>query len=144
MLELPQILSFGLLVLFPRGVGWYVPCVIMLCCPAFIWTSDCVSLLPSAVTAEDCNAWPFSVGTLVKWVTVLGTLHWPAADLAVGGVSLWRCFSCMSSALGSDLICKKLFHCIVDVVVQFQCRLFFFFGPGIDIWRSCRFTGALM
>ena len=26
---------------------------------------------------------------------------------------------------------------------QFQCRLFRL-GPGIDIWRSCRFIGALM
>ena len=64
-------------------------CVIMHCCPAFLWTSDWVSLPPSAVTAEDVDAWPYSVGILVKWVAFLGTLRWPAAGavLGVGRVS---------------------------------------------------------
>ena len=38
---------------------------------------------------------------------------------------------------------KKLILVIFVQGAQFQCRLFLF-GPGIDIWRSCRFIGALM
>ena len=39
--------------------------------------------------SEDVAAWPYSVGILVKWVSFLGSLYWPAAraDLGVGGVS---------------------------------------------------------
>ena len=57
--------------------------------PAHLWASDWVSLFPSAVPAEDVNAWPCSVGILVKWVAFLGTPQWPAAgaDLGSGGVS---------------------------------------------------------
>ena len=43
----------------------------------------------------------------------------------VRGWSLEKAHSSLSSRLGA----------------QFQCRLFFF-GPGIDIGRSCRFLGA--
>ena len=46
--------------------------------PAFIRTSDWVSVLP-AITAEDVGPWPSSVGILIKWVTFRGTLRWPAA-----------------------------------------------------------------
>ena len=88
---LPRILSCGLLVLFPRGVGWFMQCAILLRCPgpAPFWHSHWISLLTSAVTAEDVDVWPYSVGFLVKWVTFMGTLHWLAAgaDLAVGGIS---------------------------------------------------------
>ena len=57
--------------------------------PACVLTSDWVRLPPSAFAAEDVNAWPYSVGILVKWVTFLAILHWPAAgaDFAVGEVS---------------------------------------------------------
>ena len=40
----------------------------MLLGPASIWTFEWVNLLPSAVTAEDVGAWPYSVGILVEWV----------------------------------------------------------------------------
>ena len=42
-----------------------------------------------------------------------------------------------------DWLWKRLILGIVGQGVQFQCRLFLF-GPGIGIWRSCRFVGALM
>ena len=94
--------------------------------PAFIWTSDWVSLPPSADTAEDVNVWPYSVGILIKWVAFSGTLHWPAAgaDQAVGGVSFVGILSCMSFGLGRGLSWGELFRGIVDQVAQFQCRLF--------------------
>ena len=54
-----------------------------------ICTSDWVGVPPAVFTAEVVNVWPYSVGLLIKWVTFLGTLHWPAAgaDLGVGAVS---------------------------------------------------------
>ena len=50
---LPPILQFGQLVPFPKGVGWF--------------TSDWISVVSSAVTAEDVNAWRCSAGMFVKW-----------------------------------------------------------------------------
>ena len=44
---------------------------------ADIWTSDWVGVPPAVIVAEDVSAWPYSVGLLIKWVTFLGTLHWP-------------------------------------------------------------------
>ena len=65
--------------------------------PAFIRTSDWVSVLP-AITAEDVGPWPSSVGILVKLVTFRCTLRWSAAgaDWGLEGFPMWRCFSCMS------------------------------------------------
>ena len=68
------------------------------------------------VAAGDVEVWPYS-GLLVKWVSFLGSLHWPAtrADLAVGGVSF------------------------VEMPISVSAVQF---SPGIDIWRSCRIIGA--
>ena len=43
----------------------------------------------SAVCAEDIAHWPYTTGLLVRLVTFLSTLHWPACglDLWVGGIS---------------------------------------------------------
>ena len=49
----------------------------------------------------------------------------------------------MNLGLVRGSLLKKLLLVISGQGVQFQCRLFLF-GPGIDIWRSCRFIGALM
>ena len=53
------------------------------------------------------------------------------------------CSFFMSFGLGRDWSLKRLILGIFGLGVQFQCRLFLF-GPGIDIWRSCRFIGAMM
>ena len=92
LLEMPRILSCGLLVLFPRAVGWYMQCVIMLCCLAQLVLGPLifVSLPPPA---DDVNARPCSVGILVKWVAFLSTLHWPVDGAAS------RCLFCMSFRL---------------------------------------------
>ena len=34
--------------------------------------------------AEDIAHWPYTPGLLVKWVSFLGSLHWPAGDLDLG------------------------------------------------------------
>ena len=54
-----------------------------------IWDSELVNIPASAICAEDITHWPYTPGLLVKWVSFLGILHWPAGglDLRVGGVS---------------------------------------------------------
>ena len=57
--------------------------------PPGVWDSEWVNIPSSAICADDVTHWPFSPGLLVKWVTFLGGLHWPAGglDLGVGGIS---------------------------------------------------------
>ena len=107
--------------------------------PPVTWASDWVSLPPSVITAEDVGAWPYSVGVLVKWVTFLGTLHWPAAgaDMGVGGVSYFEMLLLCEPWAGERLVLEKALPeyrrpgrpISVSAVP---------FGPGIHIWRSCR------
>ena len=63
--------------------------------PVCISTSDCISLPPSAVFAEDVGAWPYSIGIQVKWDAFLNTLHWSAsgAGLELVGSLMLNCFS---------------------------------------------------
>ena len=93
---------------------------------ASIWTSDRVSFLPSVFTAEDVCAWPYSVGILVKWITFLGTLHWPAAgaDVGVGGGSYEEMLPLYELWAGERLVLAKLFPSEGDLDAQIQCRLF--------------------
>ena len=113
--------------------------------PAGIWDGGWIALAAALVTADDVGTWPYSVGILFKWVTFLSPLHWPEAgvDLAVGGVPFVELLILYELWAGGRLVLVKAFLDIKDQGVHFQCRLFLF-GPGIDIWRSCRFIGALM
>ena len=75
----------------------------------------------------------------------LGSLHWPAGglDLGVGGVSYVELLILYELWAGERLSLEKAAPrylrpgrpILVSAVP---------FGPGIDIWRSCRFIGALM
>ena len=102
--------------------------------PPCIWDSGWVSIPTSAICAEDVAHWPKTTGLLVKWVSFLGTLHWPAGglDLGVGGVSYVELLILYELWAGERLSVEKA-----------QPR---YLRPGrpIDIWRSCRFIGALM
>ena len=57
--------------------------------PPGLWDSDWVHVPASAICAEDIAHWPYTPGLLVKWVSFLAGLHWPAggSDLGVGGIS---------------------------------------------------------
>ena len=95
--------------------------------PADIWTSEWIALPAAPVTAEDVEAWPYSVGILVKWVAFLSSLHRPAAgaDLGVGGVSFVKMLILCELWAGERLVLEKAGpRCIGDQGVQFQCRLF--------------------
>ena len=109
------------------------------------WTSEWVNLLPSVALAEDVGVWPYSVGILVKWVAFLGTLHWHAAraNLGVGSVSyvemlvLHELWACERLVLEKALTRYQRPGPPISVsAVRF--------GPGIDVWRSCRYIGARM
>ena len=79
---------------------------------------------------------PYSVGLLVKWVAFLGTLHWPVeCNLGVGGVSYveWA-----GERLKLDKTVPWYRRPGRSISVSAVSS-----GPGIDIWRSCRFIGAL-
>ena len=85
------ILWYGLLMLIPRGVVWFMRfgTRLFLPGPPGIWDSEWVHVPASTICAEDIARWPSSLGLLVKWVSFLGSLLWPVggSDLAVGGVS---------------------------------------------------------
>ena len=120
------------------GIGLFLPG------PSGIWDSEWVTVSAAAICADDVAHWPYTPGLLVKWVAFLGTLHWPAggADLGVGGISyvellilyeLWAVETVVFGE-GSSSSCLRPGRPISVSAVPF--------GPGIDIWRSCRFTGA--
>ena len=82
---------------------------------------------------------------MVKWVAFLGTLHWPAdgLDLGVGGISYVDLLILYELWAGERLSLEKAhpryFRPGRPISVSAVP-----FGPGIDIWRSCRFIGASM
>ena len=83
---------------------------------------------------------------LVFWSSgfpFLGSLHWPAGglDLGVGGV----CFLLVLYELwaGERLSLEKASPCYLRPGRPLSVSAVPF-GPGIDIWRSCRFLRALM
>ena len=94
--------------------------------PPGIWDSDWVHVLATAICAEDIAHWPYTPGLLVKWVSFLGSLHWPAGglDLGVGVFLMWSCAFFLSFGLVRGSLWRKLILVIFDQGVQFQCRLF--------------------
>ena len=98
----------------------------------------------SLVIADDVEVWPYSVGLLVNLKTFQGTLHWPVAEaeLGGGGISFVEILILYELWAGERLELEKAVPryrrpgrpISVSVVP---------FGPGTDIWRSCRFLGAL-
>ena len=76
------ILLCGLLVLFLRGVGWFMRFGTrdraLLPEPPGVWDSEWVTVPATAICVDDIAHWPYTPGLLVKWVAFLGTLRWPA------------------------------------------------------------------
>ena len=82
---------------------------------------------------------------LVKWVALPYTLHWPqgGVDLGVGGVSYVELLLLYELWAGERLTPEKAQtrYLRPGRAISVSAVLF---GRGIDIWRSCRFIGALM
>ena len=123
------ILQYGLLVLSPRGVGWFhaVRDRAFLPGPPGIWDSHWVNVPASAISADDVAHWSFSAGLLVKWVSFLGSPSlacWWFGSWA-GGISYVELLILYELWAGERLsLWRKLILVIFDQGVQFQCRLF--------------------
>ena len=73
-----MILWYGLPVLIPEGVVWFMlfGTRAFLPGPPGIWDSEWTSVPASAVCAEDIAQWPYIPGLLVTWVAFLGSSAW--------------------------------------------------------------------
>ena len=113
--------------------------------PSGIWDSEWVSIPASALCVENIAHWPYTPGILVKWVAFLGTLHWPAGglDLGVGDISYVELLTPYEPRAVERLSLEKAHprYLRPGRLISVSAVPF---GPGIDIWRSCRFIGALM
>ena len=113
--------------------------------PPGIWDSEWVIFPASAICAEDITHWPYTPCLLVKWVSFLGSLHWLAGglDLGVGGVSYIELLILYELWAGERLSLEKTTPRYLRPGRPISVSAVPF-GPGIDIWRSCRFIAALM
>ena len=102
--------------------------------------------VPSVIVSDaDVDLWPYTPGLLVKWVSFLNSLHWPVGDLdlGVGGVSYVELLILYELWAGERLSLEKAHPRYLPPVRPISVSAVPF-GPGIDIWRSCRFIGAMM
>ena len=106
--------------------------------PPDLWVGPWVSVAATPISCRDIEVWPFSVGMLVKWVAFLSSVHWPAGECDVGGVSYVELLILYELWAGERLQLEKAVpryrrpgRSISVSAVPF--------GPGTDIWRSCRF-----
>ena len=113
--------------------------------PPAIWLGEWVASPFVVITADDVAQWPYTPGLLVKWVSFLGSLHWPAhgGDLGVGGVSYVELLILYELWAGERLVLEKAHPRYLRPGRPISVSAVPF-GPGIDIWRSCRFIGAIM
>ena len=143
---LRRTLLFGVLVLCPKRpkITHAVRDFAFLPGPVDLWSGEWVSFGVSCVTAEDVRFWPYSVSLLVKVLAFLGTLHWPAGDFefGVGGVSFVELLILYEQWAGERLSLEKAVprHRRAGRPISVSAVPF---GPGIDIWRSCRFFRAI-
>ena len=110
--------------------------------PPGLWDSDWVNIPVSAISAADVALWPYTPGLLVQWVSFLASLHWPAggSDLGVGGVSYLELLILYELWAGERLSLEKATPRYLRPGRSISVSAVPF-GPGIDIWRSCRFIG---
>ena len=113
--------------------------------PLGIWESEWLNVPSSAVGADDVAQWPYSPGLLVKWVSFLGTLHWPEGglDLGVGGISLVELLILYELWAGERVSLENATPRYLRPGRPISVSAVPF-GSGIDIWRSCRVIGAFM
>ena len=113
--------------------------------PAALWVGEWVASPTVSLNADDVAQWPYTSGLLVKWVSFLGSLHWPArgGDLGVGGISCVELLILYGLWAGERLSLEKAHPRYLRPGRPISVSAVPI-GPGIDIWRSCRFIGAVM
>ena len=113
--------------------------------PPGIWCSEWYQVPAAVVCDEDIVVWPYTPGLLVKWVSFLNSLHSPIGDLdlGAGGVSYVELLIMYELWAGERLSLEKAHPRYLRPGRPFSVSAVPF-GPGIDIWRWCRFIGAMM
>ena len=113
--------------------------------PPRIRRSEWYQVPAAIISDEDVDLWPYTPGLLVKWVSFLNSLHWPIGDLdlGVGCISYVELLILYELWAGERLCLEKAHPRYLRPGRQISVSAVPF-GPGIDIWRSCRFIGALM
>ena len=113
--------------------------------PPAIWLGEWFAGPVVTIGVDDVAQWPYTPGLLVNWVTFLVTLHWPAGgvNLGVGGISYMKLLILYKLWDGERLTLEKAHRRYLRPGRPISVSAVPF-GPGIDIWRSCRFIGALM
>ena len=113
--------------------------------PVGLWRHGSIGWPSIEVGEDDVGFWPYSVGLLVKFCSFLSSLHWPSTvdDLGVGGVSYVELLILYERWAGERLVLEmsvsksRRLHRPISVSAVPD-------GPSIDIWRSCRFLGAMI
>ena len=114
--------------------------------PAGIEDGEWGVVAATRVTCHDVELWPYSVSMLAKWVAFLYSLHWPQVGriLGSGGVSYVELLILYKLWAGERLSLEKAHPRYLRAGRPISVSAVPF-GPGIDIWRSCRFfIGAMM
>ena len=107
--------------------------------PPPIGGSGWVENIPASVATEDVCQWPYSLGVLVKLVAFLSTLHWPdsGVDFGVVEVPFIELLILHELSVGERLVLEKAVPRNQRPGRPISVSALPF-GPGIDIWRSCR------
>ena len=113
--------------------------------PPGLLDSDWVIFPAPVITDDDIAFWPYTPGLLVKWVSFLASLHWPAggSDLGVGGISYVELLILYELWAGERLSLEKATPRYLRPGRSISVSAVPF-GPGTDIWRSCRLLASLM
>ena len=84
--------------------------------------------------ADDVAQWPYTPGLLVKWVSFLGSLHWPVhgRDLGVSGISYVELLILYELWAGERLVLEKAHPRYLRPGRPISVSAVPF-GPGIDI-----------
>ena len=97
------------------------------------------------VTVEDVRLWFFSVGSSIKLVAFLSSLHWPSEfhDLGSGGISLIELLILDERWTGGSLVPEKYFPKFrrpgrpISVSAAPE-------GPGTDTWKLCQHLAGML
>ena len=110
--------------------------------PPALWLGEWVAGPSVVIDTDDVGQWPYTSGLLVEWVSFLGSSHWPVHgwDLGGGGISHVELLIVYELWAGERLVLEKAHPCYLRPGRLISVSAVPF-GPGIDIWRSCRFIG---
>ena len=113
--------------------------------PPGLWDSDWVTIPASVITADDIALWPYTPGLWLSgflfWLVFIGLLVGMILVLVAFLMLSFLFFMSFGLARGSLL--KRLLLVILGPARSISVSAVPF-GPGTDIWRSCRLLAALM